>query len=253
MKSAGESTTAQVVRPSSVQPLPGPLQSSHDALVAHLADEMARAWHNNECSPVEHYLDRHPHLKSLTPAVIDLVYEEICLRRERGAPLRLSDIARRFPTFRRQIAVLLDCAEALEAGAAFPSVGQSLGDFRLVEEIGRGGQGRVFLATESTLGDRPVVLKITPRTGHEHLSLARLQHTHIVPLLSVLDEAETDWRVLCMPYFGGLTLAAILTALADQSPAQRKGHDIAAILERARAEAATDLPRNQAPTWSFLQ
>lgn len=255
MKNAGESTTARVIKPISIRLTPSQLSSSQDALVVQLADEMVSAWHNQQRRPVEYYLDRHPHLKHLPPAVLDLIYEEICLRRERGESLQLSEFAKRFPTLKQQIAVLLNCVDALEVRPphSFPSVGQSIGGFRLIAELGRGGQGRVFLATESALGDRPVVLKITPRSGHEHLSLARLQHTYIVPLLSVADDLGSNSRVLCMPYFGGMTLAAILADLADRPPAQRTGQHIIDVLEQARARSAIAVPRSQAPAWSFLQ
>ena len=51
------------------------------------------------------------------------------------------------------------------------------GRHTLLAELGRGGQGCVFLANQISLGDRPVVLKLTPCDGQEHLSLAR----HLAP------------------------------------------------------------------------
>src|SRR4051812_3276570 len=54
-----------------------------------------------------------------------------------------------------------------------------LGDFDLLDELGRGAEGRVYLARQRTLADRRVVLKVTECAGEEHINLARLQHTHI--------------------------------------------------------------------------
>src|SRR5712671_6749838 len=82
------------------------------------------------------------------------------------------------------------------SGCVFPAAGDFLGGFRLLAELGHGIRGRVFLAAEPALADRPVVLKITPCDGREHLSLARLQHTHIVPLYSVEDLLQRNLRVL---------------------------------------------------------
>src|ERR1700693_1944055 len=65
-----------------------------------------------------------------------------------------------------------------------------LADFELLAELGEGAQGRVFLARQASLADRAVVLKVTPCHGRKHLSLARLQHTHIVSLYWVHDETE---------------------------------------------------------------
>src|SRR5262249_47510936 len=143
-------------------------------------------------------------------AAAELIYEEVCLRQENGQPAVPADILRRFPQWQAQLQVLLDCHQLMEAGAAapaLPAVGDTLGDFRLRAELGRGAQGRVFLATQRVLADRPVVLKFVPLLGREHLSLARLQHTHIVPLYLVQDYPDRLLRALCLPYFGGVTLA----------------------------------------------
>ena len=102
----------------------------------------------------------------------------------------LEQVLSRFPQWRPQLEVLFDCQRLLgprRAAPQFPAAGESLGDFLLLAELGRGAQGPVFLASQLSLGDRPVVLKLTPCDAHEHLWLARLQHTHIVPLYSVQD------------------------------------------------------------------
>ena len=92
----------------------------------------------------------------------------------------------------------------------FPRVGRLLAGFRLLAELGRGAAGRVFLAAQPSLGDRPVVLKVTPRGREEHLSLARLQHMNIVPLYSEQVLRDRNLQVLCMPFLGGATLAQVL-------------------------------------------
>jgi serine/threonine protein kinase len=232
---------------------PPPTRETGDceAQVARLAEEMTRAWRRGERPGAEHYLDRHPDLAGRPAAVMDLLFEEISLRHQYDEPVDVDDIVRRFPAWKQQIEVLVQCVYTLETGVmgGYPSAGDTLGDFELVTELGRGGLGRVYLATQSSLGGRPVVLKITPRGGQEHLSLARLQHTHIVPLLSVLDEPDRNLRVLCMPYFGGLTLAAILAALKKCPHEQRSGARILEVLDEARAGAAVLLPPGRDPTF----
>ena len=69
----------------------------------------------------------------------------------------------------------------------FPEAGQTIAGFHLVEELGRGAFARVFLARERQLADRPVALKVTRRGSREPQTLARLQHTHIVPVYSHQD------------------------------------------------------------------
>ncbi|WP_435019865.1 protein kinase domain-containing protein [Tundrisphaera sp. TA3] len=123
-------------------------------------------------------------------------------------------------------AVTVDRARigASEGGEAiaFPRKGDGIGGFRLISELGRGAFGRVFLAEESGLGNRAVALKVSLAEGDEPRILARLQHTHIVPIYSVQDDPTTGLRLMCMPYYGGANLAQVLeaagTSTAESGP-----------------------------------
>jgi serine/threonine protein kinase len=224
---------------------PAAAQDGAAALAARLAEDMARRWRQGERPLAEEYLAHYPEVRGDPEAAIDLIHEEICLREEHGVPAATPEILSRFPQWRAELEVLLGCHRLLEPlppTPRFPLAGETLGDFRLLAELGRGARGRVFLATQPALADRPVVLKITPRGGGEHLALARLQHTHIVPLYAVYDDPARDLRLLCMPYFGGTTLTRLLDALRDRSPSQRSGRDLLAALDRAQAEQPMALP-----------
>ncbi len=72
---------------------------------------------------------------------------------------------------------------------------QQLGDFELGQELGHGGMGVVYLATEKGLG-RKVALKVLPtmhRAGDmqvrrflvEAKAAAQLNHDHIVPVYNI--------------------------------------------------------------------
>jgi serine/threonine protein kinase/Flp pilus assembly protein TadD len=223
-------------------------------LVDRLADELARRWRAGERPSVEDYLNRHPELYEQPEAAIELIYEELCLRQEHGQEGRATDLLDRFPQWREQLRALVECHHFLEAGPAagrFPAPGECLGDFRVVAELGRGAHGRVFLATQPALADRPVVLKLAPRGGEEHLSLARLQHTHIVPLYSVHDDPAGDLRALCMPYFGGATLHELLGRLHGRPPAWRSGGELLEALRQVQAAAPIPLPV-EGPACRFL-
>jgi serine/threonine protein kinase/tetratricopeptide (TPR) repeat protein len=198
---------------------------------------MARRWQEGERPRTEEFLERHPELREQPEAAIQLICEEICLREDHGEAIAPSEMYRRFPQWRPQLEVVLDCHRLFRPAPPprFPSVGETFADFPLVAELGRGGQGRVFLAVQPALADRPVVLKVTPCDGHEHLSLARLQHTHIVPLFSAQEEPIRNLRVLCMPYFGGTSLDQLLDALRTKPPAERSGRDLLEALDRRQA------------------
>ncbi len=180
-------------------------------LVERLAEDMVRRWRAGQSPRVEDYLDSHPHLFHSPAAVLELISEELSLRLEDGQEPDALELLHRFPQWQAQVRVLLECHEVMAAHVLpsyFPASGESLGDFHLLAEIGRGSHARVFLARQSALADRLVVLKVGPSTGREHLSLARLQHTHIVPLYSAHDFPAEGLRALCLPYFGGGTLGA---------------------------------------------
>jgi serine/threonine protein kinase/Flp pilus assembly protein TadD len=222
-------------------------RAAAEALAAELAEELVRRWRQGERPVAEELLARHPALWQCPEAAADLIYEELSLRQEFGAEVPAEEVLRRFPAWRSQLEVLIDCQRLLAqrpAAPRFPEAGETLGDFLLLAELGRGAQGPVFLATQLSLGDRPVVLKLIPLDAHEHLSLARVQHTHIVPLYSVQDHAGRALRALCMPYFGGATLAQLLAALGPVPAARRSGKGLLEALRRVSSaqEAALCLP-----------
>jgi serine/threonine protein kinase/Flp pilus assembly protein TadD len=223
-------------------------------LVERLASDMIDRWRKGECPLTEEYLDLYPELQNQPEAAIELIYEEICLRQEQGHEVAFPDLVTRFPQWQGQLQVLFDCHQLLEARLRvphFPKPGESCADLRLLAELGKGAQGHVFLATQPSLADRPIVLKLIPLDGHEHQSLARLQHTNIVPLYTVQDDPARNLRALCMPYFGGATLARVLELLRDRPPRERKGRDLLDAIRQAQAAVPVALPV-RGPVCQFL-
>jgi serine/threonine protein kinase len=211
-----------------------------ESLAADLVAEMTRRWRSGERPLPEEFLDRHPDLRRHPEAAADLIYEELCLREELGSDVSLEQVLERFPQWRPQLELLFDCQRLLgprRPAPRFPAAGETLGDFLLLTELGRGVHGRVFLASQLSLGDRPVVLKLSPigSEAEEHLSLARLQHTHIVPLYSVQDHGGRGLRALVMPHFGGATLGRVLDGLRTTVPANRTARDLRDALDRSQA------------------
>jgi serine/threonine protein kinase len=234
---------------------PGLSRAAADDLATDLVAEMTRRWRAGERPLPEEFLARHPHLADHPEAAADLIYEELCLREEFGAGVSEEHVLDRFPQWRPQLEVLFDCQRLLgprRPAPRFPASGESLGDFLLLSELGRGLHGRVFLASQLSLGDRPVVLKLTPIRStaspdvSEHLSLARLQHTHIVPLYCVQDHPARGLRALCMPYFGGATLGRLLDELRPTPPANRTGRDLLDALDRVPAAEPFIAPARRA-------
>ncbi len=110
---------------------------------------------------------------------------------------------------------------------------ESLGDYRIIREIGRGGMGVVYEAVQQSLG-RHVALKVfapwarTDRTMIERFqreakAAARLHHTNIVPVFGVGE--HDSYRYYAMQYIQGQGLDAILGELRRlrRAPALRPG------------------------------
>ncbi len=98
-----------------------------------------------------------------------------------------------------------------------PDINDEIYGFRLLYELGSGSFAKVFLAKQGNLADREVVLKISAIEGTEPQTLAQLQHTHVVPIYSVHEDAQFGLRAVCMPYFGGASLNKVLKKVWAES------------------------------------
>src|SRR5262249_11010472 len=109
------------------------------------------------------------------------------------------------------------------AAAAAELLQGTLGDFRLLREIGRGGMGVVYEAEQISLGRR-VALKVLPfaamldprhlqRFQTEARAAASLHHEHIVPVHAV--GCERGVHFYAMQYIEGVSLAEVIRHLAS--------------------------------------
>lgn len=108
-----------------------------------------------------------------------------------------------------------------------PKTGEEVQGFLLISELGAGSFARVFLAQELDLSRRSVVIKISSKFPGEAGTLARLQHTNIVPIYSVHQHGR--FHVVCMPYLGASTLSDLLKDLSVGTPV-RSGKGVASTL-----------------------
>ena len=71
-----------------------------------------------------------------------------------------AEVVSQYPRWGDELRDLLDCDRLLRpsgALAAYPEVGDTLGPFLLLAELGRGAAGRTYLATDPTLALWPVI------------------------------------------------------------------------------------------------
>ncbi len=166
-------------------PTPG---SGAGSLATELVEEMVAAWRRGEPLLAEAFLDRHPELS--TESALRLIHEEVCLRQEAGLKVVTAELVNRFPQWRAQLELLLDCQRLMQpkqAADAPAAVGDVLGEFRLVAELGHGASGPIFLALQNSLAARPVVLKVITCAGRASHAGSAAAHEHRASLLRTGD------------------------------------------------------------------
>src|SRR5262249_8000782 len=97
------------------------------------------------------------------------------------------------------------------SSVTFPRLDEEWQGVKLIDGLGRGTFGRVYLARQPELADRLVALKISTDLTGEPQKLAQLQHTNIMPVYSTHQVGKL--QAVCMPYFGSTTLAQLIRGL----------------------------------------
>jgi WD40 repeat protein/serine/threonine protein kinase len=171
------------------------------------------------------------------PRVVRAVHE-FQAQMEAGAKPSCAEFVARYPEIAGPLAECLAGLEFVQAAAPqlsqpldgiAPTDGHSeitgtLGDFRIIREVGRGGMGVVYEAEQISLGRR-VALKVLPfaatmdarhlqRFHNEARAAAGLHHTNIVPVYAV--GCERSVYFYAMQFIEGQTLAALISQLRQR-------------------------------------
>jgi serine/threonine protein kinase len=177
------------------------------------------------------YLRTFPELLSSESRVLSLVYEEYCLREERGSAPEVDSFCDRYPEWKSSLASQLrihrefsQAAGVSRALPRFPEPGEDFEEFQLLSALGKGGTSRVFLAKDLSLGGKQVALKVTLDRGHEPKVQGALDHPHIVPVNSVVYPSEGNLCGLSMPFRPGLPLDEVIRRV---KPAKRPARAMA--------------------------
>lgn len=191
---------------------------STPADLAGVVERLKQLWRGGTEPNTARVLQEHPSLLLHRSLLVDLAYEEYCLREVRGGPPETDEFCRQFPEFQSHLREVIrghrqlaDHFGAVEAPApVWPRPGDYFEGLVLVEELGRGMFARVYLAREPETGDRPVVLKLSPFLSAEARTLGSIRHPHIVSVLWARRVGPL--HAICMPFVGSATLKDVLTA-----------------------------------------
>jgi serine/threonine protein kinase len=199
-----------------------------------LREDQCSRWRAGQRVRVEDYLKRLPALAEHPDALLDLIYAEVLLReRIGGERVQLEELQQRFPDHREALARQWEVHQVIESegpgppgdaimesgpnGRSLPETGggSPIAGYDIVEELGRGGNGMVYLARQRSLNRLVAIKMIKPdrllsaqrvaRLHGEAELLARLQHPHIVAIHRV--GLCKDQPYLVLEYVPGGSLA----------------------------------------------
>ncbi len=173
-------------------------------------------------------------------AVFDFL-SDLAEDRAAGRVRALALYLARFPGHEEAIArAWFEEQGAAEGGEESEFDAHRVGPYRLVEELGRGGQGSVWSAEDSRI-ERTVALKLLAgalitderraRLRREAESVARLAHPGICPVLEAEVEAEVPY--IAMPLLPGMDLSRVI---ASEGPPRTRAR-LERLLERFEALA----------------
>jgi hypothetical protein len=194
-----------------------PDEAALESLVARVADEFRERQRRGERPTAAEYAALHPEAAGVLCRVLAAL-EVVGLSAAVGAELP-------------------DDAELTLTG--------TLGDYRIVREVGRGGMGIVYEAEQISLG-RWVALKVLPYAGaldpkqlqrfkNEAKAAASLKHEHIVPIYAV--GCERGVHYYAMEFIDGQTLAQLIAGMRGDGADQADGPGRTAAYVSARRAA----------------
>lgn len=188
---------------------------------------MAMAAESGQLMTIEFFCSEFPDLVPSDAVPLDLVMEEIQLRKEHGEnPLR-DEYQQRFPHLRSMLHHLDHASQATSAGLKLApppdvSCGTQLDDFLIIQQLGKGAFATVYLAQQISM-QRLVALKISRGTGSESQALAQFDHTNIVRVYDQREVGDDQIHLLYMQFHPGGTLADVVKQVRIEGNSQTGG------------------------------
>lgn len=160
---------------------------------------------DDELIDARRHLEEHPELLAFHSFAMDLILEDIGRRHNKGEVTDPDEFAARFPDEFHQS--ILDAIVFRSAGneAVVPKVDSAFLHFELLDKLGSGGLGHVYLAKNNTLG-RLEVLKVCAHETREGRVLAEMNHRGVVQVLGSHRDPNSNYRALSMLYHSRVTL-----------------------------------------------
>jgi hypothetical protein len=144
---------------------PSRMPSAAEPLLEALLLDQCRRWWQGDCIWVEAYREQHAVLRADTDALLDLIYNEVLLRQQRGEAPRLEEYVERFPDLACPLRAQFALDHVLHSEGLPPASADStphqpapsrasspsavpaaddpeaVGNYRILGVLGRGGMG----------------------------------------------------------------------------------------------------------------
>ncbi len=148
--------------------------------------------------------------------------DDLALRTEVNSLLESNDEAGDF----MNASALEVAAQTVAAESEQPQIGERIGHYKILLQLGAGGMGEIYLAEDTRL-NRNVALKILPRQytreadrvrrfKQEARAASSLNHPHIVTIFEIGE--ERGWHYIVTEFIDGQTLRQRLTAAPIKLP-----------------------------------
>lgn len=163
-----------------------------------------------------------------------------------GKKVDIEEYCKRYPDHREAILSKFQTAEFLKKNFHEEDLsGKQLGEYMILQELGRGGMGIVFLGIHPALSRLSAIKILSPSFSHDKESLknfeeeaktiAKFSHPNIVPIYSISD--EQGMRYIAMGYISGWSLKNIIETLrTNKQPDKLKAAAIREILQKPLAK-----------------
>ncbi len=189
----------------------------HYVLIELIKLNMAMAAESGPFHRIERYIDAMPEMLAVQSIPLDLVMEEIQLRRDSGESPSSGEYAERFPQFVSMFGQLSESVEATSAVANLGAppeqpVGSQIDDFLIIQKLGKGAFAHVYLARQLSM-HRLVALKVSRGKGDEPRALAQFDHPNIVRVFDQRAIDDQQLHLLYMQFHPGGTVADVVAAV----------------------------------------
>lgn len=163
-----------------------------------------------------------------------------------GRKIDIEDYCKKYPQYREAILSKFRTAEFIKNNLREEDLsGKKLGEYIILQELGRGGMGVVFLGVQPTLSRLTAIKVLPPTFSHDKETLknfqeeakivAKFNHPNIVPIYSISDERGIYY--IAMGYISGLSLKSIVEILkVNKDPGKLNASVVKNILQTPLAE-----------------